>query len=50
MPEKLFDSELRYQTIMQICRQLLGNGVLNQEEYTQADMHFRKKYLPIFVE
>jgi len=50
MPEKLFDSELRYQTIMQICRQLLGNGVLNQDEYMQAEMHFRRKYHPIFAD
>ena len=49
MPESLFDSELRYQTIMQICRQLLGKGILSQDEYTQADSHFRTKYSPFFI-
>ena len=48
MPERLFEKELCYQTIMGICKRLVQQGVLSREEYDIAELKFREKYNPVF--
>ena len=49
MPEALFEKEMRYQTIMGICRQLFTKGILSPEEYKSAEKLFQEKYQPVFT-
>ena len=46
-PER-FERELRYQTMVAICRQLLKNGALSQADFDEAERCLRAKYQPIF--
>ena len=48
MPEKMFEKEVRYQTIMNLCNQLLNRGILSKQEYDIAERRFREKYQPVF--
>ena len=47
-PER-FERELRDQTMVAICRQLLKNGTLSQADFDEAERCLRAKYQPIFL-
>ena len=44
----LFQRELRYQTTMHLARQMVGQEILNGDEYDQIRTVFVEKYRPIF--
>ena len=45
-PER-FERELRYQTMLSICRSLLKAGILSQADFDDAERRLRAKYQPI---
>ena len=47
-PER-FERELRYQTMISICRSLLKAGILSQADFDEAERYLRAKYQPIFT-
>ena len=47
-PER-FERELRYQTMIPICRSLLKAGILSQADFDDAERYLRAKYQPIFT-
>ena len=44
-----FERELRYQTMLAICRTLMKNGVLSSTDFEEAERYLRAKYQPIFT-
>ena len=46
MNNKEFNSEMKYQTTMTIARNLLKQGIINDEEYSRIDTMFAQKYAP----
>lgn len=49
MEKERFERELRYQTMMVICRSLRREGVLSEADLADAEAFLREKYQPIFV-
>ena len=47
-PER-FEQELRYQTMLSLCRSLLKSGILSQADFDEAERCLRTKYQPIFT-
>lgn len=48
MSKEDFHNELMYQTTMHFAREMLKEGIINEEEYEQVSDYFIKKYKPIF--
>ena len=48
MSKEDFHNELMYQTTMHFAREMLKEGIINEEEYKQVSDFFIKKYKPIF--
>lgn len=46
MNNKEFNSEMKYQTTMTIARNLLKQGIINDEEYSRIDTMFAQNYEP----
>ena len=42
-PER-FERELRYQTMLSLCRSLLKSGILSQSDFNEAERCLRAKY------
>lgn len=48
MKPELFERELRYQTMMAVCRSMRQRGVLSGEELVAVERFLREKYRPLF--
>ena len=44
MTNEQMEKENLYQATMSIAKNLLGKGIISEEEYEQIDTNFRKKY------
>ncbi len=49
MKAERFERELRYQTMVAVCRAMLKQGVLSQADYEEAERCLRAKYQPVFT-
>lgn len=48
MTDERFRSEKLYQTTMHVCRKMLRDGLISEEEYREIDTIFTRKYRPVF--
>ena len=46
MSETAFQAELQYQTAISIAKNLLSQGLLNEEEYAVIDTNLNKIFAP----
>ena len=47
-PER-FERELRYQTMLSLCRSHLKYGILSKADFDEVERCLRAKYQPIFT-
>ena len=48
MNQNLFIRELRYQTMLAICRSMVKSGALTPQVWSQTEKLLNEKYYPVF--
>lgn len=48
MTDEQFRGEKLYQTTMHVCRKMLCDRLISEEEYREIDTIFTRKYCPVF--
>ena len=47
MTDEQFEREKLYQASREMCRAMLGQGLVTEEEYAVIDARMREKYSPV---